>query len=385
MAGADLVMRLVVSGGGTGGHVYPILSVLEAVKQRMGASGEEVQVLYVGGAENIEAKLAGREGIPFEAIAVGGLRGLSWGTRLRNGLRLAQGLMQSMSIMRRYRPHVLFVTGGYVCAPVVAAAWVWGCPALLYLPDIKPGLAVRTLSHLAEAIAVSFEVSRAYLPAGKVVVTGYPVRESLQLKTKNAARESLGLPPDEIVLLVLGGSRGAHSINVAVAEILTSLVGACEVLHVCGADDLEWLSDLRQGLSAAQRSRYRIYSYLHEEMADAMAAADLAIARAGAATMGEFPAAGLPAVLVPYPYSGRHQEPNADHMVEQGAAVKLDNELLLEHLWPTVRNLIGDSRCLAAMADRARDLFVSDAADRIAGEIARLAGREALLGWGVGV
>ncbi|MFH1927333.1 MAG: UDP-N-acetylglucosamine--N-acetylmuramyl-(pentapeptide) pyrophosphoryl-undecaprenol N-acetylglucosamine transferase [Chloroflexota bacterium] len=376
-------MRLMVSGGGTGGHVYPILTVLEAVKQRMDAAGEDLQVLYVGGAENIEANLADREGIPFEAIAVGGLRGLPSSTMLRNGLKLARGLMQSMSIMRRYRPDVLFVTGGYVCAPVVTAAWVRGCPALLFLPDIQPGLAVRTLAHLVKEIAVSFEASRAYLPAGKVVVTGYPVRGSLQRRTKSVARENLGLSQDEPVLLVFGGSRGAHSINVAVAEILTSLVGACEVLHVCGADDLEWLSDLRQGMSSAQRSRYRIYGYLHEEMGDAMAAADLAIARAGAATMGEFPAVGLPAILVPYPYSGRHQEPNADYLVAQGAAVKLDNGLLQEHLWPTVRELLGDSRCLSAMADRAHGLFVSNAADRIAMEITRLAGRKSLAGWGV--
>jgi len=280
-------MRLMVSGGGTGGHVYPILTVLEAVKQRMDAAGEDLQVLYVGGAENIEANLADREGIPFEAIAVGGLRGLPSITMLRNGLKLARGLMQSIGIMRRYRPDVLFVTGGYVCAPVVTAAWVRGCPALLYLPDIKPGLAVRTLAqcpallylpdikpglavqtlaHLVKEIAVSFEASRAYLPTGKVVVTGYPVRGSLQRRTKSVARENLGLSQDEPVLLVFGGSRGAHSINGAVADILTNLVGVCEVLHVCGADDLEWLSDLRQGLSSAQRSRYRIYGYLHEEI-----------------------------------------------------------------------------------------------------------------------
>jgi len=377
-------MRLIVSGGGTGGHVYPILTVLDAMKQRMDAAGEDLQVLYVGGAENIEANLADREGIPFEAIAVGGLRGLPSITMLRNGLKLARGLIQSMSIMKRYQPDVLFVTGGYVCAPVVTAAWARGCPALLYLPDIKPGLAVRTLAHLVKGIAVSFEASRAYLPAEKVVVTGYPVRGSLQRRTKSVARENLGLSQDEPVLLVFGGSRGAHSINVAVAENLTNLVGACEVLHVCGADDLEWLSGLRQGLSLAQRSRYRIYGYLHEEMSDAMAAADLAIARAGAATMGEFPAVGLPAILVPYPYSGRHQEPNADYLVAQGAAVKLDNELLQEHLWPTVHELLDDSRRLSAMAARAHDLFVSNAADRIAMEITRLAGHESLVGWGVG-
>ena len=113
-----------------------------------------------------------------------------------------------------------------------------------------------------------------------------------------------------------------------------------------------------------------------------MAAADLAVARAGAASMGEFPAAGLPAVLVPYPYSGRHQEPNADYMVAQGAAVRLDNDLLRERLWPIVWSLLGDGHRLTEMADRARELFVSDAADRIAGEISRLARRETSVEWG---
>jgi UDP-N-acetylglucosamine--N-acetylmuramyl-(pentapeptide) pyrophosphoryl-undecaprenol N-acetylglucosamine transferase len=368
-------MRIIVSGGGTGGHVYPVLTVLGALRQMIESRGHELHVLYVGGAGAIEAELSGSAGIPFEAISVGGLRGLSLGTVFRNGAKLSRGVVQSLNIVRRFRPSVLFATGGYVCAPVVAAAWVLRCPTMLYLPDIRPGLAVKALSRLVNRVAVSFEVSRSYLPAAKVLVTGYPVRESLRSGVMSVARKNLGLPEDAFVLLALGGSRGAHSINVATAQIVPGLVASCEIMHVSGKDDLKWLMGLKKELPARQRSSYRVYEYLHEEMADALVAADLAIARAGAATMGEFPAAGLPAILVPYPYSGRHQEPNADHMVENGAALKLDNERLHEDLQPTVLELLGDRRRLAEMADCSRSLFVPDAAERAAGEIARLASR----------
>ena len=368
-------MRIIVSGGGTGGHVYPVLTVLDALKRMIESRGSEMQVLYVGAAGGIEVDLSAGAGIAFEAISVGGLRGLSLGTVLRNSVKLARGVAQSLNIVRRFRPNVVFATGGYVCAPVVAAAWALRCPTMLYLPDIRPGLAVKALSRLVNRVAVSFEVSRSYLPAEKVLVTGYPVRDSLRSGVRSAARKNLGLTEDAFVLLVLGGSRGAHSINVATAQIVPGLVESCEVIHVSGGDDFEWLMGLKQELPEGQRSRYRVYEYLHGEMADSLVASDLAIARAGAATMGEFPAAGLPAILVPYPYSGRHQEPNADHMVENGAALKLDNDRLSEELQPTVLELLGDRRRLAGMAECARGLFVHDAAERAAREIARLASR----------
>ena len=366
-------MRIIVSGGGTGGHVYPVLTVLDALKRIIQSRGNQMHALYVGGTGGIEAELSEGVGIPFESISVGGLRGLSPGTMFRNSVKLARGVAQSLSIVRRFRPDVLFATGGYVCAPVVTAAWALRCPTMLYLPDIRPGLAVKALSHLVNRVAVSFEVSRSYLPAAKVLVTGYPVRERFRSGVRSEARRNLGLPEDEFVLLVLGGSRGAHSINVATAHMVPDLLESCEIIHVSGKDDLEWLAELRRGLPADRRARYRVHEYLHGEMADAMVAADLAIARAGAATMGEFPAAGLPAILVPYPYSGRHQEPNADHMVENGAALKLDNERLGEELQPTVLELMADRDRLAEMAARARSLLVPDAAERAAREIARLA------------
>lgn len=373
MAGVGVGMRIIVSGGGTGGHVYPVLAVLNALRQLVEAGREELDALYVGGGGSIEAELSAREEIAFEAIAGGGLRGLSMGTVLRNGLSLVRGLLQSARIVRRFGPDVVFATGGYVCAPVVTAAWMSGCPTIVYLPDIEPGLAVKALSRVVDRVAVSFAVSRRHLPVKKVVVTGYPVRRSLRFGERAAARERLGLASDGFVLLVLGGSRGAHSINVAVAGIVPSLVEGCEIIHVCGRADLDWLKDLRGGLPVSQRGRYQVHDYLHQEVADAMVAADLVVARAGAATMGEFPAARLPSILVPYPFSGHHQDPNADYMVAQGAAMKLDNEELADRLESVIRELMSDPQRLARMAERARSMFVPDAAERAAREIVRLA------------
>ena len=371
-------MRIVVSGGGTGGHVYPVLTVLGALRERVSSNGEGFEALYVGGAGNIEERLAVRAGIAFRAVTVGGLRGLGVLTVLYHCLRLGYGLGQSLRILWGFRPDVVFSTGGYVCAPLVVAAWLMRCPSLIYLPDIEPGLAVRVLSRFVDRVAVSFEASRAYLPQDKVVVTGYPVRAGFFDRDKDEARLRLNLPQAEKVLLVLGGSRGAHSINVAVSDNLEGLVKVAIILHICGHDDWEWVMQRREQMPADLRERYRPSAYLHEEMGDALGAADLVLARAGAATMGEFPAVGLPAILVPYPHSGRHQETNAGFMVEHGVAVRLENAALREGLLPTILSLVGDERRLNEMRSRAQALAVPEAVYGIADEICRLASNSGL-------
>jgi len=366
-------MRIIVSGGGTGGHVYPVLTVLEALKEKTASNGEDLEVLYLGSAGSIEERLARRAGIPFRAIATGGLRGLAPWTVLFHSLKLGYGLWQSLNIVSRFRPDVVFATGGYVCAPLMVAAWLSRRPTMIYLPDIEPGLAVRTLSRLVDRTAVSFEASRAYLPENKVIATGYPVRAALFRKKKLEARHRLNLSEADKVLLVLGGSQGAHSINMAVSAILEHLLNLGSIIHICGHKDWEWLRRRREEISADRRERYRLHAYLHEEMEDALVAADLALARAGAATMGEFPAAGLPAILVPYPYAGRHQDPNADYMVAHGAAVKLENATLRGNLLSTIVTLLGNEKKLAEMRRRSRHLAVPQAAANIVEELCRLA------------
>lgn len=361
-----------ITGGGTGGHVYPALAVLETL--HVERSTCNVQCLWVGSADGIECDLVPRAGVPFEGITAAGLRGLAPWTVAWNLVKLIQGFKQAWSILRRFRPDVILATGGYVSVPVVLAGWLLRVPSLIYLPDIEPGWAVRFLSRFANRIAVSFEASRRWLPAGKVVETGYPVRPELLALNPDTARARLNLDPDRRVLLIFGGSRGAHRINQAAYSVMEELAKLAQVIHVTGRQDADWLQARRDALPEHLKVRYRVYPYLHEEMPAALAAADLVVARAGAASLGEFPAAALPAIMVPYPYSGQHQIPNARYLADAGAAtIVLDRELDGARLAAEVRRLLSDPARLAEMRRQAQRLARPDAARRIGEELMRLA------------
>lgn len=371
-------MRLLLSGGGTGGHVYPALAVVEKLKEAAGSTNglpELEAVLYVGTSGGLEASIVARAGVAFRTVRAAALRGLSPWRALVNGFELLRGSRQAWRVVHAFQPDVVLATGGYASAPVVTAAWLQGCPVLVYLPDILPGLAVRFLSWLARRVAVSFDASLAHFPLGKAVVTGYPVRPALYTVDREAARQRLGLASDSKTVLILGGSRGAHSINLAVSEALERLLDLAQVVHVAGDTDIAWLRERREGLSSDCRQRYRVHAYLYEEMIDALLAADLAVARAGAATMGEFAAVGLPSILVPYPYAGQHQEANADFMVSRGAALKvLDATLAEGALWRAVEKLLVDEKALRSMAGNASKLARPNAAQAIAKHLALLSG-----------
>jgi UDP-N-acetylglucosamine--N-acetylmuramyl-(pentapeptide) pyrophosphoryl-undecaprenol N-acetylglucosamine transferase len=374
-----------LSGGGTGGHVYPALAVVEELRAgdsrpvNEGVGSERLPkleaVLYVGTVGGIEAEIARGAEIPFKAVRAAGLRGLSLSQKLTNGMCLLMGAVEATRALREFSPDVVLATGGYASAPVVFSAWLRRCPVLIYLPDVVPGLAIRSLSALAKRVAVSFETSAKHFASGKAVVTGYPVRPALYAIDRRIAKQRLGLDLDWKTLLVFGGSRGAHSINAAVHASLDVLLEHAQVIHVTGRGDLEWLKVRRAKLPQRTRVRYLPFDYLHEEMLDALAAADLAVARSGAATMGEFAAVGLPSVLVPYPYSGGHQEANADYMVEQGAARKVTDAALAEGaLADAVVELLADEAMLRRMSKQASMLARPDAARSIALQLATLAG-----------
>lgn len=375
-------MKLVVSGGGTGGHVYPALTVVEALlKKKPASAGLPTlgvgDLLWIGSKGGIEEKLVGRAGIRFVGLAAGGLRGKGPLVMVRNAAQIAGSLGQARGALGRFRPDVVLVTGGYACVAVTLAARTRGIPVLIYLPDIVPGLAIRFLSRFAERIAVTSEESYHHFRREKVAVTGYPVRADTFALGRAEARQALRLQPAEKTLLVFGGSRGARSINKALTAGLRELLPVCQIVHISGRLDADWVAGMAKSLPEDLRQRYHHFDYLHD-MPKALVAADLAVTRAGAATLGEFPVAGLPAVLVPYPYSGQHQDPNAHYMAENGAAVVLPDAELGDRLVPTVLALLADDAALAAMRESVRAMARPDAAEAIAAELWQLARQRTL-------
>jgi len=346
--------------------VYPALAALQAVK-------DKAEILWVGGKGGMEAALVQRANIPFEAIPAAGLHGVGMRQLPGNLWQLVRGYFAAHRILRKYKPDVLFFTGGYIAGPVALAGW--RIPNLLYVPDIEPGMALKLASFFADVIAVTAEESRHFFGDKTVTVTGYPVRPDLAKWTRSTGRKQLGLSEDMPVLLASGGSRGARSINNAVLEKLPNLLEKAQVIHISGELDWQTIEANREKLSSKLAARYLAYPYLHEEMGAALAAADLVVSRAGASTLGEYPLFGLPAILVPYPYTWRYQKVNADYLAQHGAAIVLENNQLHDDLLLIVTELLENPKKLQAMRTAMRNLAQPHAAVKIAGQIMSLAER----------
>ena len=332
----------------------------------------DVEILWVGGDGGMEGELVKRAGLPFTSIPAAGLHGIGLRSLPRNLVKLGRGLMASRKILRDFRPDVLFFTGGYVAGPMAFAGRK--IPALLYVPDIEPGLALKSLARFADRIAVSAEESQKYF-ARNVIVTGYPVRPEIKGWTRNKGRRELELDDKLPVLLIVGGSKGARTINQALLPKLPDLLAITQIIHLTGQLDWEAVKTATAGLTSTQMNRYHAYPYLHEQMGAALASADLVAARAGASVLGEFPFFGLPAVLVPYPYAWRYQKVNADYLVQHNAAILLKDERLQDDLLPVMRDLLNNQPKRLAMSSAMRSLVRPNAAEAIAEQILDLGGK----------
>jgi UDP-N-acetylglucosamine--N-acetylmuramyl-(pentapeptide) pyrophosphoryl-undecaprenol N-acetylglucosamine transferase len=359
-------MRFLVSGGGTGGHVYPALAVARALRD----ARPGLELSYVGGVRGLERRIVGDE-LPYHQLVVRSLRSGGRDVHLvLDPLRLAASVPQAAALLARLRPSALFTTGGYLGIPLVLAARAARIPSVVWEGNVIPGRATRAVGRLATRVAVSFPPTLEAFP-GKAFVSGTPIR-SFAGTTRDKARANLGVAPDERLLLAFGGSQAVARLSAAVFAALPQLLEDWRVLHLVGEAGMPDAQAVAASLPRTLRDRYRALPFLTDGMTDALVAADLVLGRAGSSTCAEVAAVGVASILVPYPFAGAHQRANAAWLADQGAALQIpDAELDASRLLREVTWLRDDER-RGAMASAARGLARPDAAARIAAELLAL-------------
>lgn len=313
----------------------------------------------------------------YHEVLSGPLHGVPRLRQLISLFKILLGVIESMILVIRYRPNVLFLTGGWVGFPMAVACWLTRRPIVIYVPDIEPGLTLRLLGrYLARTIAATVEQTKDFFPGKNVVETGYPLRPEILKANREQSIQALNLDPTRRTLLVFGGSKGSRSINTMLGQIVPQLLAeGLQILHISGKLDWPQVQAQYETLDEEQKRRYQVFSFL-PDIAQAFAAADLVISRAGAATLAEYPQFGLPSILVPYPWTWRYQKVNADWLVERGAAVRLDDERLGTDLLPTIHALLNDPGRLDGMRAAAVSLRRSDGAENIAQLLVDVAGKK---------
>lgn len=360
--------RVIISGGGTGGHIYPAITIARAI-----ADIEPTEFLYVGSKIGLENTLIPNEGIPFVTIDVRGLeRKISFRNLVTLG-KTAGSLIKAEHIIHKFKPDVVIGTGGFVCGPVLLAASLSGIPTLVQEQNVIPGVTNTILSRFVKCVALGYEEAAERFKRKDILVyTGNPVRKDILTGTKDHGRALLGLDPDKFTLLVAGGSRGARSINNAMIEVhryFRDSKDIIQILHVTGDHEYDRVVGQLEGIDG--KGRYgegsHIIPYLHH-MPEALAAADLAVYRAGAVGLAELTVRGLPAILIPYPYAAEdHQRYNAQALVMCGAAkMILDKMLTGRELLEEIVHLKNDPEALKRMAQASKSKGRPQAAHDIA-------------------
>jgi len=351
-------MRVVLAGGGTGGHVIPALAIAQELKKSHAA-----ELLFIGTPRGMENRLVPAAGFQLHLVEVGALKNVSLATRLKTSLDLPRAVWNSRRMLAEFQPDVVIGVGGYASGPAMAAAILRGVPTIAFEPNVVPGFANRMVAHWVSAAAVHFEETCQYFP--NCHVTGVPVRPSFfQIPPKP--------PGSEPTLLVFGGSQGARAINDAMVDSLSGLRQRAPTLHIVhqtGERDFE-----RVSLAYAQSNVSSEVHKFMDDMPGMFARADLLVCRSGASTVGEITAAGKPAIFVPFPRAADdHQNVNARALERVGAAVVVEeSKLEAAYLVDTITALIDDHARLQRMSAAARSLAHPKAVEEIAAIVEEL-------------
>ncbi|MBN1504227.1 MAG: undecaprenyldiphospho-muramoylpentapeptide beta-N-acetylglucosaminyltransferase [Candidatus Eisenbacteria bacterium] len=355
-------MRVLMAGGGTGGHLYPAI----AVAQELAARHKGPEILFVVGRKMMEREIVAQYGFKFVQISAKGMPRKAGIKLLGFAAAALVSTFEVLFLLLRWRPNVILGTGGYVSGPVLTFGWLLRIPCVVQEQNSVPGLTNRFLSRLAEEVHLTFAESRKYFNRkDNLKLTGNPVRKELLRCDKDVGLQKLGLTPDRLTVLIMGGSTGAHSVNLAAVGALNKLFYRKDLQFILqtGKQDFQWVKQSVQPFG----DRVVVKPYI-ASVGEVYCCADLMVCRAGAMTVSEVAACGIPAIFVPYPHAiYDHQVQNARNLVDRGAAeMILDRELNADILAATIGRLTSDESRLKRMSINARSFARLDTAERIA-------------------
>jgi UDP-N-acetylglucosamine--N-acetylmuramyl-(pentapeptide) pyrophosphoryl-undecaprenol N-acetylglucosamine transferase len=347
------------------------------VVRSLRARRADAEFRWIGGHRGLEATIVRHEGLDFARLLLRSLRTVDLSLQtVIDPIRLALSFPQAFAGLVRRRPVAIFTTGGYVALPIVIAAALLRIPAVLWEGNVVPGRSVRVTARFANAVAVAFGAACPAL-GGDCYATGTPIRELREID-RSAARARLGLPADRPSVLVFGGSQAVRRFDAAIEAALPELVKRVSVVHVTGEGAYAAALQRREALPGERRNAYRPYAFLRDEMADALASADLVVGRAGSSTLAEASALGLPMIVVPYPHAAGHQRANARLLAEAGAALLVDDESFEGAALLDAVRILDDAPRLERMRAASRAFGRPGAADAVAELVLALAERRPL-------
>ncbi|MBI5473926.1 MAG: undecaprenyldiphospho-muramoylpentapeptide beta-N-acetylglucosaminyltransferase [Ignavibacteriae bacterium] len=364
-------LRVLFAGGGTGGHLFPGLAIADEIKRR----AADANITFIGTKDKIEARVVPQRGYTFAPIWISGFRRKLAIRNLLFPLKVVTAIVQSFFLIKKMKPDVVVGTGGYVCGPPLLVASLLGVPTVIQEQNSLPGVTTKLLAARATEVHVSFEMTRKYLKRqDNVRVSGNPTMSSERVSMAEGAT-FFNLNPAKKTLLVFGGSLGASSINKSLASILPDIRALdMQIVWQTGEQDLETINREVERIHAQEKEPFvRVYKFI-DKMQYAYSVCHLAVCRAGATTLSELTSFGIPAVLVPYPFAAAdHQRLNAITMVQENAAVMIEDSKLEEQLYGVVKELITDQQRLNRIAENAAKLGKPEAAATIAGAVLTLA------------
>ncbi len=368
-------MRILLTGGGTMGHLSPMVAVIEAVKKIAGEYlNEPVEFMLISSDNKFIGAIIRETQIPYKIITAGKLRRYGSIQNFIDIFKIPIGFLQSLYQVFFYMPDVIFSKGGSVSFPVVLAGWIFRIPIIIHESDAVAGLSNKIMSKLAKKVAISFEEAEKYFSPKKIIFTGNPIRELVTRGNVERAEETFVLKKNKPVILIMGGSQGSRNINNLILEILPDLLKKYQIIHQCGMNNYEEIKGKVEKINIPNLEDYHLFPFLEESIADAYTAADLIISRAGANTIAEIMAVGKPSILISLSTAASdNQTKNAFIIAKTGAAVLLDENNLTAHLLLNdINNLFNNHLKMIEMARAAKQQAHPLASRKIAEEIIKL-------------